>query len=106
MVTDVEHWTQPTPEEQRPDGGHHAKSAGPAAAEGRRALRVLLVEDDRSTRAALRRILAYAGHDVRAVETLAEGLTELAWPPDCVVLDLMLPDGCGLTVLRRVRDAG
>jgi two-component system OmpR family response regulator len=69
-------------------------------------LRVLIVEDDRATRSAMRRIVTFAGHDVRAVETLAEGLGLLAWPPDCVILDLMLPDGCGLALLRRVRDEG
>lgn len=85
-----------------PDAGAAGRPAGP----DRRALRVMIVEDDRPTRAAMRRILAFAGHDVRAVETMADGLAGLSWPPDCVILDLMLPDGSGLAVLRRVRDEG
>jgi DNA-binding response OmpR family regulator len=35
--------------------------------------------------------------------TAAEGLAQLASPPCCIVLDLMLPDGPGETILRQVR---
>ena len=36
--------------------------------------------------------------------TVAEALVGLAARPDWVLLDLMLPDGCGTRVLRRVAD--
>src|SRR3954467_7077389 len=64
---------------------------------------VLLVEDDQATRALLRRILAVCGWEVREAATIAEGLAQLDPPPDCIVLDLDLPDGPGEALLRRVR---
>ena len=35
--------------------------------------------------------------------TVAEAMTALPQRPDWVLLDLMLPDGCGTRVLERVR---
>src|SRR3954470_17956989 len=35
--------------------------------------------------------------------TVAEGLAQLDPPPDCIVLDLELPDGPGEAILRKVR---
>jgi DNA-binding response OmpR family regulator len=68
--------------------------------------RVLIVEDHPSTREALVRIFAAKGWDVCTAATLEEGLECLDPPPDCVVLDLNLPDGAGETVLRKVRAEG
>ena len=53
---------------------------------------------------ALRKIFTRKGWDVISAMTVAGGLALLAPPPDCVILDLMLPDGGGETILRRVRD--
>ena len=39
-------------------------------------------------------------------ETVAAALRALEARPDWVLLDLMLPDGCGSEVLRRARGAG
>jgi two-component system KDP operon response regulator KdpE len=64
---------------------------------------VLLVEDHLATRGLLRRILALCGWDVLEAATVAEGLAQLDPPPDCIVLDLELPDGPGEALLRRVR---
>jgi len=66
--------------------------------------RILIVEDHAPTRNLLRSILARKGHEVTVAETMAEGLALLEFLPDCVVLDLDLPDGPGETVLRRVRE--
>ncbi len=65
---------------------------------------LLIVEDHATIRRLLERVLTYHGWDVETVSTVAEGLDRLAMHPDCVVLDLMLPDGDGEQVLRRVRD--
>ena len=35
--------------------------------------------------------------------SLAEATQKLIWNPDVVLLDLMLPDGCGVELLRRLR---
>lgn len=68
--------------------------------------RILIIEDHESTRNVLRSTLRREGHEVATAGTIAEGLTLLAFgpTPDCVVLDMDLPDGRGETVLRAIRD--
>ena len=65
--------------------------------------RVLLIEDDVSSHNVLRKLLIRLGCEVASATTVAEGLDLLAREPDCVVLDLMLPDGEGETILRKIR---
>jgi DNA-binding response OmpR family regulator len=65
--------------------------------------RLLLVEDDRATYTALKGILTLRGWDVVVATTVAEGLEAIKSDLDAVVLDLMLPDGEGETVLRQLR---
>lgn len=67
--------------------------------------RILLVEDHEETRTLLRRMLSLCGWKVAEAATVAEGLDRLDPPPDCLVLDLRLPDGNGATILRTVREA-
>ena len=75
----------------------------PAAA-GRRT-RVLVVEDHDDSRLGLMRALQKHGHEVRGCATVAAALGELiTWLPECVVLDLMLPDGLGVQILRNIRE--
>ena len=77
----------------------------PAAA-GRRT-RVLVVEDHEDSRLGLMRALQKHGHEVRGCATVAAALGELiTWLPECVVLDLMLPDGLGVQILRNIREHG
>jgi two-component system response regulator MprA len=70
-------------------------------------VRILIVDDDRALRDALRRALTLAGY---ATDTAADGRDALARiagaEPDAVVLDLGLPDVDGLEVCRRLRSAG
>jgi two-component system, OmpR family, response regulator MprA len=70
-------------------------------------VRILIVDDDRSLRDALRRALALGGYDVRCAEGGRQGL-EIAGEtaPDAVVLDVGMPDVDGLEVCRRLRRAG
>jgi two-component system KDP operon response regulator KdpE len=68
--------------------------------------RLLIVEDHHDIRAALRRLLVHRGWQVLEAASIAEGLALLDPPPDCIILDLMLPDGDGETVLRKVRAEG
>lgn len=69
---------------------------------------MLLVEDDPATAGALRAILSRKGWAVEVAGTLAEalGLVGRAPPPDWLVLDLMLPDGDGVSLLRKIRADG
>jgi DNA-binding response OmpR family regulator len=67
-------------------------------------LDVLLVEDDRPTSRLLRRLLESVGMNVTTVETVADALREVQFAPSLIVLDLMLPDGSGIEVLRAVRE--
>jgi hypothetical protein len=56
--------------------------------------------------AALPRLLTSEGWQVRSAGTEAEGLDLLTPEPDCPVLDLMLSDGDGESILRRAGEAG
>jgi len=64
------------------------------------------VEDDPATSRALRLILGRKGWDVVVAKTLAEARTLLLPAPQGVVLDLMLPDGDGASLLAEIRDNG
>jgi CheY-like chemotaxis protein len=67
--------------------------------------RILLVEDDDVTARPLTKILNRLGYDVAQVTTLADALERLDdWAPRCVFLDLSLPDGDGIGVLRQIRE--
>jgi two-component system response regulator MprA len=70
-------------------------------------VRILVVDDDRSVRDALRRALTLGGYDVDAVEDGEQALTRMSTSsPDAMVLDVGLPEVDGLEVCRRLRDAG
>ncbi len=66
--------------------------------------RLLLVEDDLATSHSLRAFLTRKGWDVQVAETLAEGFRHLENSPEWLILDLMLPDGDGTSLLKKVRD--
>jgi two-component system response regulator MprA len=70
-------------------------------------MRILVVEDDRAVREALRRALTLGGYEVqtaedgeRAIEMVVQNI------PDAVVLDIGLPGIDGLEVCRRLRLLG
>jgi CheY-like chemotaxis protein len=67
-------------------------------------VRVLLVEDDASTREAMERMLVRAGAAIVAVATGADALAALASadPPDVIVSDLGLPGMSGYELIERV----
>jgi DNA-binding response OmpR family regulator len=65
--------------------------------------RLLLIEDDWRTHSALRKILTKLGWEVHSAMTVSGGLALLHLKPQAIVLDIMLPDGDGMDVLRKVR---
>jgi CheY-like chemotaxis protein len=66
-------------------------------------LRVLVVEDDPSSRRALTLLLQLKGFQTAHAATQAEAIGQLRDNPICVLLDLMLPDGNGSAVLDHIR---
>jgi DNA-binding response OmpR family regulator len=70
-------------------------------------MRLLVVEDEADLVSALRVGLGRAGYAVDTALTVAEAERKLAVEPyDLVVLDLMLPDGDGFDLCRRIRAGG
>jgi serine phosphatase RsbU (regulator of sigma subunit) len=69
-------------------------------------LRLLLVEDDDGDAFLVTELLAGADVDVRRSRTVAEarGMLESGPEPDCVLLDLGLPDAAGLDALTGIRE--
>jgi DNA-binding response OmpR family regulator len=65
---------------------------------------LLLVEDDLAARAPLAKMLRRMGFEVSEATTVAAAIRSLNDSLDTVVLDLMLPDGDGGDVLRRIRE--
>ena len=69
--------------------------------------RILVVEDDRTTRHLLEQVLRHAGHDVETAEDGEVGLTALrARAFDLVLLDVWMPRRTGLDVLATMRAEG
>jgi two-component system, OmpR family, response regulator MprA len=70
-------------------------------------VRVLVVDDDRAVRDALRRVLTLAGYEVQTAEGGAEAIESVVHAvPDAVVLDVGMPDVDGLEVCARLRMLG
>ena len=70
-------------------------------------IRVLLVDDEPTLTSLVSLALAYEGWEVETAGTGRAGLALYrANRPDLVVLDIMLPDVDGLSVLRELREAG
>lgn len=72
-----------------------------------RSSRVLVVDDEENISFLVASALSLDGLEVTAAASGREALEIVnAWRPDAIVLDVMLPDIDGFTVMRRLRDAG
>jgi len=72
-----------------------------------RSHRVLIVEDDDSSRYGLKSLLESEGYAVSEAGNLAEASRRIAKePPEVMVLDITLPDGDGAAWLASLREAG
>jgi DNA-binding NtrC family response regulator len=87
----------------------------PTAADGQRAPRILLAEDDDDLRWALSDLLKSEGYDVVAVpdgrvflEQLGSAvlLGQAALPADVIVTDVRMPGLTGMQILERIRERG
>lgn len=62
-----------------------------------------MVDDEEPVRTALRRLIRAAGHEVETFPSGADFLTSLGdHEPDCLLLDLHMPDLTGLEVQARL----
>jgi two-component system KDP operon response regulator KdpE len=69
------------------------------------AKRVLVVDDESQIVRALKVVLREAGFEAVPAETAAQALDLAAVrPPDAAIVDLVLPDGDGVDVTRRLRE--
>ena len=70
-------------------------------------MRILVVDDEPAVREAVERALRLEGHDVALAADGREALDALdQWPPDAVVLDVLMPRVDGLEACRRMRRSG
>jgi two-component system, OmpR family, response regulator MprA len=70
-------------------------------------MRVLVVDDDRAVRDALRRVLTLSGYEVQTADGGAEAIDAVVQSvPDAVVLDVGMPEIDGLEVCERLRRLG
>jgi two-component system, OmpR family, KDP operon response regulator KdpE len=67
--------------------------------------RVLVVDDEPQIVRALKVVLREAGYEAVAAETASQALDIAAvHPPEAAIVDLVLPDGDGVEVTRRLRE--
>jgi two-component system, OmpR family, response regulator MprA len=70
-------------------------------------MRLLVAEDERALRQALRRALNLEGYEVHLASDGDEALAQLArCVPDAVILDVLMPGQDGIEVCRRMRSSG
>jgi DNA-binding response OmpR family regulator len=66
--------------------------------------RILVIEDEKEMVLGLKDILEFEGYEVATAETGKEGLMAISRnEPDCIILDLMLPDINGYEVCEQIR---
>ncbi len=72
-----------------------------------RSLKVLVIEDDNEMASFIEKVLEDAGHEVECARDGASGLARArASDFDALVVDRMLPEKDGLTLIKEFRDAG
>ena len=85
----------------------HVLPAPASRAEAEHRLSVLLVEDDRADAVLVEELIADAAADIGCAwaQSMADAERELTLThPDCVLLDLNLPDANGINALQRIRE--
>jgi two-component system copper resistance phosphate regulon response regulator CusR len=68
-------------------------------------MRILIVEDEKKLLDILTRSLKSEGYSIDGVTTTADGFEHVkSYHYDLLILDLVLPDGSGTTLLRKIRE--
>jgi two-component system nitrogen regulation response regulator NtrX len=65
--------------------------------------RILVIDDEANIRASLKSSLERRGHDIVTAANLAEGREFYSGAFDLILLDVMLPDGNGIDLLREIK---
>jgi DNA-binding response OmpR family regulator len=66
--------------------------------------KILIIEDEKEMASGLKDILEFEGYEVETAENGAKGLQAVNRnEPDCIILDLMLPDISGYQVCEKIR---
>ena len=67
-------------------------------------MKLLIVEDDKSLREIMHRALTGEGYVVEVAPTYFDACDKIAgYSYDCILLDIMLPDGNGLRLLEQIK---
>lgn len=70
-------------------------------------MKLLIVEDDASLREIMCRALRAEGYVVESASTFFEAQDKIAgYNYECIMLDIMLPDGSGLALLKHIKELG
>ena len=70
-------------------------------------MKLLIVEDDASLREIMQRALLAEGYVVECAPTYFDACDKIAgYGYDCIMLDIMLPDGNGLRLLEQIKSMG
>src|SRR6478735_2176551 len=78
-----------------------------ASAMSQAVLWIAIVDDDPSVLKALARLLRAHALHVRTYTSAREFLAALPeWPPDCLIVDLHMPEMTGLELQRHLTDSG
>ena len=69
-------------------------------------MKLLIIEDDNSLREIMQRALQGEGYVVETAATYFDACDKIAaYSYDCIMLDIMLPDGNGLQLLRHIKES-
>lgn len=70
-------------------------------------MKLLIIEDDASLREIMQRALQGEGYIVESAATYFDACDKIAgYSYDCIMLDIMLPDGNGLKLLEQIKKIG
>ena len=70
-------------------------------------MKLLIIEDDTSLREIMQRALQGEGYIVETAPTYFDACDKIAgYSYDCIMLDIMLPDGNGLKLLKEIKKSG